>query len=168
MKNACAKFEDLLLEAALARTPAATLEEHLRQCPECARELAVLRARRERMDALLPQVAGTAEPSIGFRARVLAAAETASGRNRLQRWRAWALLGATAAVAALAIGLTLQHKAALNVPRGELIAAEKLAEWRAPSDALLDTPGQEILRSTPRLGESYLKVVPGEPLGEMK
>lgn len=39
----------------------------------------------------------------------------------------------------------------------DLAVAEKLAEWRAPSDVLLETPGNEILRTTPKLGESYLK-----------
>jgi len=42
------------------------------------------------------------------------------------------------------------------VSKAELAGAEKLTEWRAPSDVLLKTPGQEILRTTPRLGESYL------------
>ena len=42
------------------------------------------------------------------------------------------------------------------MPETELAAAEKLADWRAPSDVLLETPGREILRTTPRLGESYL------------
>jgi hypothetical protein len=40
----------------------------------------------------------------------------------------------------------------------DLAAAQKLAEWRAPSDVLLATPGQEILRTSPKLGESYLRV----------
>jgi len=44
------------------------------------------------------------------------------------------------------------------IPGDELAAAQKLAEWRAPSDGLLVTPGQEILRTMPRLGESYLNV----------
>ena len=44
------------------------------------------------------------------------------------------------------------------IPGDELAAAQRLAEWRAPSDALLATPGQEILRTMPRLGQSYLNV----------
>jgi hypothetical protein len=44
------------------------------------------------------------------------------------------------------------------IPRDELAAAQKLAEWRAPSDGLLATPGQEILRTMPKIGESYLNV----------
>ena len=159
MKNDCAKCRDLLLEAALTGTAVDVLEEHLKKCADCARELAALRARRERLDTLLPLVARAAEPPVGFRARVLAAAEAASERKGVRPWRVWVLAGATAAVvAALMTGLTLQRRAARTVPDGELVAAEKLAEWRAPSDVLLETPGQEILRTMPRLGESYLKV----------
>ena len=160
MKNDCAKYKEPLVEAALTGTALGILEEHLQKCADCARELAALRARRERLDTLLPLVARGAEPPEGFQARVLAAAEAASERKGARRWRAWVLAGATAAVvAAVMTGLTLQRRTARTVPEEELVAAEKLAEWRAPSDVLLETPGREILRTTPRLGESYLKVV---------
>jgi hypothetical protein len=83
----------------------------------------------------------------------------ASGASRARRWRVWTLAGATAAIlAALVIGVTLYRRVARTVPAAELAAAQKLAEWRAPSDALLVTPGQEILGTMPRLGESYLNV----------
>ena len=78
MKNECAKYKDLLLEAALSENSAGVLDQHLRQCGACANELAGLRARRERLDTLLPLVLGAAEPSPGFRARVLAEAESAN------------------------------------------------------------------------------------------
>ena len=77
MKHDCAKWNDHLLEAALTGTAAGGLEEHLLNCAECAKELAALRARRERLDALLPLMAQGAEPPAGFHARVLAAAEAA-------------------------------------------------------------------------------------------
>jgi hypothetical protein len=90
---------------------------------------------------------------------VLAAAEVASEAKRGRPWRVWGLAVATAViVAALAIGLTLHRRAAGTVPKSDLAAAEKLVEWRAPSDVLLKTPGQEILLTTPRLGETYLRV----------
>jgi anti-sigma factor RsiW len=159
MKNACAKWKDQLLEAALTGSAAGGLEEHVLNCANCAAELAALRARRERLDALLPLVAQGAEPPADFRARVLAAAEAASEAKRGRPWRAWGLAGAMAAtVATLVIGLTLHRRAVRTVPETELAAAQKLAEWRAPSDVLLETPGREILRTTPRLGESYLHV----------
>ncbi len=61
-------------------------------------------------------------------------------------------------VALMIIGVTLYRRTTRTVPEDELAAAQKLAEWRAPSDALLVTPGQEILRTMPRLGESYMNV----------
>ena len=67
------------------------------------------------------------------------------------------LAGATAAIVALMIGATM-YRRAQGIPEKELAAVQRLAEWRAPSDALLVTPGQEILRTMPRLGESYLNV----------
>ena len=159
MKHDCAKWNDHLLEAALTGTAAGGLEEHLLKCAECAKELAALRARRERLDAVLPLMAQGAEPPAGFHARVLAAAEAASEAKRGSAWRTWGLAGATAAImATLVIGLTWYRREVRIVPNTELAAAQKLAEWRAPSDALLETPGREILRTTPRLGESYLHV----------
>jgi hypothetical protein len=56
------------------------------------------------------------------------------------------------------VAVTWQRRAARMIPGDELAAAQRLAEWRAPSDGLLVTPGREILRTMPRLGESYLNV----------
>jgi hypothetical protein len=50
----------------------------------------------------------------------------------------------------------------------ELAAAQKLAEWRAPSDSLLKTPGQEILKTTPKLGDAYFPVSVNKPVNEME
>jgi hypothetical protein len=61
-------------------------------------------------------------------------------------------------VGVLMVGLTLLRRNGPAVPEDELAAAQKLAEWRAPSDRLLMTPGQEILKTMPRLGKSYLNV----------
>ena len=156
MKDACEKWKDQLLEAGLKGAAAKDFEEHLRTCTICSRELDALRARTAQLDELLPLVARGAEPPAHFRAHVLAAAEAASGAKRARQWRIWALAGATAAIVALMMGATIYRRAALAIPEDELAAVQKLTEWRAPSDALLETPGQEILRTMPRLGESYL------------
>ncbi|MGD0425109.1 MAG: hypothetical protein ABSC10_00185 [Candidatus Acidiferrales bacterium] len=159
MKNECAKWRDQLLEAALTRTAAGGLEEHLLVCASCAEELAALRARRERLDALLPLVAAGAEPPPEFRAQVLAAAEAANEAEVARPWRVWALAGATVVtVVTLLIVLAVPQSEIRIVPASDLAAAEKLAQWRAPSDVFLETPGREILQTTPRLGESYLRV----------
>ena len=165
MKKACEKWRDQLLEAALAGATAKGLEEHLRACANCSEELSELRARKARLDALLPLMAQGAGPSPDFRARVLAAAEAASERKRARPWRVWTLAGVTAVIlAALVIGVTSHRRTARTVPPDELAAAQTLAEWRAPSDVLLANPGQEILRKMPRLGESYLRVPAKIPL----
>lgn len=159
MKNDCAKWKEQLLEAALTGTVAGKFERHLSSCAGCLKELEVLRARRERLDALLPLVARGAEPPAEFGARVLAAVQAASGWKRVRRWRAWMLAGATAAVViAVVIGLILRRTTTRMISGTEVAVAQKLAEWRAPSDVLLEPPGQEILRSTPKLGESYLTI----------
>jgi anti-sigma factor RsiW len=158
MKNACEKWKDQLLEAALTGRASKDLEEHLKNCASCAADLDELGARRVRLDALLPLVAKGEEPSAGFRARVLAAAESADERKRARPWRRWTLAGAAVLVAALIVGVTLLRRNGLAVPEGNLAVAQKLAEWRAPSDGLLRTPGQEILNTTPKLGNSYLSV----------
>jgi hypothetical protein len=157
MKSACEKWKDPLREAALTGTTTKELEEHLRSCAKCSAELDEVRGRAERLDALLPLVTQGAKPSGDFGARVLAAA--AREGKRARPWRVWTLAGAAAVVVvALMIGVTLQRRTARMIPGDELAAAQRLAEWRAPSDGLLVTPGQEILRTVPRLGKSYLNV----------
>ena len=157
MKNACESLKDQLLEAALTGSLTAGLEEHLRTCAICSEALDNVRARKVRLDALLPLVARGSEPSVDFRARVLAAAETAREGKRAWSLRVWTLAGATAVVAVfLMIAVTVQRRTARMIPGDELANAQKLAEWRAPSDGLLAAPGQEILRTMPKLGESYL------------
>ncbi len=161
MKDACEKWKDQLLEAALTGATTKDFEAHLRSCTICLGELDAVRARKARLDELLPLVARGSEPPGDFRAQVLAAAEAASGAHRARPWRLWTLVGATAAIVLLMIGATMYRRAAQRIPgipEDELAAVQKLAEWRAPSDALLVTPGQEILQTMPRLGESYLNV----------
>ena len=156
MKDACEKWKDPLRESALTGATPRDLEEHLRGCAKCSAEMDEVRARAARLEALLPLVAQGAEPSADFTARVLAAAGEG---KRARSLRIWTLAGAAAAVVVvLMMGVNLQRRTARMIPVDELAAAQKLAEWRAPSDGLLVTPGQEILRTTPRLGESYLNV----------
>lgn len=162
MTNACTKWKDALLGAALAETVSDELAHHLLQCASCTAEFKTLSARRQQMDALLSLVSRAAEPSAGLRARILAAAEAADARRRPSFWRAWVLAGVAAAVVIAAVlVMSLNRKPGLT--DAELRAAEALAKWQAPTDVLLRFPGKEILNSTPRLGESYL-AMPGTAL----
>jgi hypothetical protein len=156
MNDACVKWKDQLLEAVLTGAMTKDFEEHLRNCMICSRELEAVRARRVRLDDLLPLVARGSGPAADFRAQVLAAA--ASGESRARPWRLWTLAGATGAIVVLMIAATIYWRAAQAIPEKELAAVQKLAEWRAPSDSLLVTPGQDIFRTMPRLCESYLNI----------
>jgi anti-sigma factor RsiW len=154
MNNNCTQWKDALLEAALSDRLTADLERHLAQCSACAANLATLRARRERLDALLPLVTQSAGPSAGFHGRIMNAAESA-GRTSRPWWSAWGLAAAALLLVLFAGALALRWNRTRNSPDAELAAATRLANWRAPSDALLNTPWREILSATPRLGESY-------------
>ncbi|HEV2963604.1 MAG TPA: hypothetical protein VG649_17385 [Candidatus Angelobacter sp.] len=157
MKNNCSKWKDLLLEAALTEATASELQGHLSECGGCVEQLALLRARRERLDAVLPLLAGKEEPAPDFAARVMAAAEAQDTRKNNLHGRRW-LLAAAAAVAVAVITVGVRFRPTVSGPSDtELAVAQKLAQWHAPSDSLLATPGQEILRKMPSLGESYLK-----------
>lgn len=158
MKTACAKWKDALLEAALAGAAAGELEDHLSACAGCARTFAALRAQQERMNALLPLVAGSAEPSAGFRARLLAQIQAHCPAKRIPLWRAYVLAGTAAVILVAAIASHLYRSEESTPQDIELASAQKLASWRAPSDVFLETPGKEVLRSMPSLGESFVKI----------
>ena len=158
--HGCAQWKDALLEAALHGATNRDLEAHLRTCLPCAHHLETLRARRESMDGLLPLIAQAEDPSPDFRARVLAAVEADSSRKPKGFWLDWRWAAAAVATAAVLIALTLHRNASSVIPAEELASAQKLTEWRAPSDFLLQAPAANILRAAPKLGESYLPLSP--------
>jgi anti-sigma factor RsiW len=155
MMAACSIWKDPLLEAALGDAPADELAEHLKSCPGCAGALAELRARRERLDQVLPLVARGAELPADFRARVLAAAET--NEPRWDWWRRGRVLaGAAVITASIVVAILVQRHGAPPAQDLDVAAMEKMTHWRAPSDVFLETPGREILRMTPKLGDSIV------------
>jgi len=161
MKNACTKWKDQLLEAALADASGTELTDHLSRCPDCVAELRALRSRREKLDKLLPLIAEEQEPSTDFAARVVhvAAVEAKTASRAFNSWRAstWALAGAASVVAiAVIIGWALNR--GNNLTQAELQNAQALAKWSAPSDVFLQTPGQNFLNAVPTLGESYFSM----------
>lgn len=164
MTNQCPnspQWKDQLLDAALTGTQAPALANHLSTCPHCARELADLESRRQQLDSLLPRVAPVADLPRDFRPRVLAAAQAAEKRDHARSLRAWRLTVASAlAVAILIVALRL-HRTDVSVPAQpapDVAAAQRLAEWRAPSDTLLVTPGREILQTIPKLDDTYFRL----------
>jgi predicted anti-sigma-YlaC factor YlaD len=157
------ELKDAMLEAALTGSGDARLQEHLRCCESCRQELVDLRARRLRMDAALPLIA-TAKPQPGFHARVMRAAEAPEQTTFARRvwFRArqmrWAFAVPALAAAAIVAAVVTQRPHHTGPSQEEIAAATQLATWHAPSDVLLQTPGRELLRETPRLGETYFSI----------
>jgi hypothetical protein len=159
MKSACEKWREPLLEAALSGKMRAELADHVRTCPHCAAEWKVLEARAGRLAELLPMVVQGTEPSPEFRAKVIAAAGTTTVQTARRSWRMLVLAGAVAAaLVVLVVGNFAKRNASRGLSPEELATAQKLVEWQAPSDALLATPGQEMLRTVPKFGQSFLHV----------
>lgn len=103
----CGEVRDLLQayeDDELSLTEQASVETHLRTCPECSNALAELRRLRERVKA-----AGTYSPPIDFVARVLARIDTVhDGAARTDGWRRLTALAAShAAVGLLAAAITI-------------------------------------------------------------
>jgi len=166
--NSCEKWQDALRDAALTGAGTPELFAHLQTCANCSETLKDLEARRARLDALLPMVARGSQPSPDFRARVLAAAEAADERKRFRPSRIWLWTGASAILAVLVLVVALRRQAQPPVSPAELAAAQKLAEWRAPSDAFLSTPGEGFLSSTPKFGQSYFHAPVKNSSGEIR
>lgn len=149
--TACRDWKESLLDLALGEPPAPGLEKHLAVCPACSAALADLRARSRQLDAALPQLVRGAEPSPALRPRVLAAVE-AEAAPTLAR-PAWA--GILVALAVFLLAIVSLPRLADRRTRPGVPPKVTLSEWRSPTEALLRSPGDELLRSTPRLGETY-------------
>ena len=167
MKSDCTRWKDRLLDAALTGSTDTTreaaaiddgLERHLRDCRECSQQLMGLRERRQRMDSLLPMIAAGAELRPGFSERVLSAIKAGNHATpaRSRRFRNWAL--AAAGAAAMISAVLLWQSRNDRLPDPVMTGAAELAHWQAPTDSLLRMPGNDLLRSTPRLGESYFSI----------
>lgn len=169
--TACRDQKDRLLDLALGALSASAvseLEQHLIACPACAAALAELRVQREQMEAGLRQLIRGAEPTAVFRARVLAATET-SAVSWLAR-PAWVGVLAAALVFVLAaVLLPGLGERWPSLTRSRSASLAPLSEWRSPTESLLRSPGDELLWSTPRLGQFYFPLQSALPgAGEIR
>jgi hypothetical protein len=73
-------------------------------------------------------------------------------RNRPRSIRFAGLFAIAAAVVVTVVAATVFEVSHTRGPRTVDPAALTLANWRAPTDFLLDTPGREFLRAVPAIG----------------
>ena len=143
-------WKNRLLDYALGDTEQSAVESHLKSCPDCSAVVGRLREQKEQIETGLRQLVGGAQLSPGFRARVLARAGAGAGPGRV----AWA--GALAALVLAAIFLNPSRPK----PDPAMLAAEDLSRWHSPTEMLLNSPADEWLDSTPRLGDYYFSLEP--------
>lgn len=75
-----------------------------------------------------------------------------AGRNRGRRRSAGKLVAIAVCVVTIAAGVWLRIGASKPEPKRDVAS---ISEWKAPTDFLLNTPGQELLRTVPTLGTGH-------------
>jgi len=66
------------------------------------------------------------------------------------RWRALATAAAAALLLIIVVTIAIRPRPA-RFSDADRAAARAVAEWQAPTDSLLQTPGSELLTTTPRI-----------------
>lgn len=161
--NACPEWNDRLLDLILgAAEPqdARAVRAHLASCAPCAVATSELRRRTAELDSAVLQIVHGAEPQPGFAARILASLETRAALAVCHPWRVALLAGAmvTALLLASVLGPSLAKRWPSFPQQAPGPAA--VSTWRSPTDGLLRSSGEELLRGTPQLGEFYFPLQP--------
>lgn len=157
--TACADWREQLVDHALGLPVSPGLEAHLAGCAACASALAAWRAQVEQLDTGVRQLVAS-EPSPYLRSRVLAELNSQSARFVwVERWRR--ALAALAVVAGLAVlGYAVRGALERQKQVETVSAALALSQWRSPTEALLQSPADALLKTVPRLGESFFTIKP--------
>lgn len=88
-------------------------------------------------------------------------ATAAARTGRRQSQVRWAVVSAFAA-AAVVVAVILLHR-----PNGsDIDTATQLAAWRSPTAALLRVPGDDILRTVPSVGASFMRIEALQPAAD--
>jgi anti-sigma factor RsiW len=139
----CRAWNGELVECALGRTPSRELAAHLARCAECNGALEAWRARASEMDRALTRLARS-EPRYGGPERVLARIATTAPAPSYLR-----LVAAAFAMVVLAC---------LMVFTARPVRTISLSTWRSPTQSLLRSQADPLLKSVPRLGDGLLEM----------
>lgn len=154
--NACNKWREELLEAAVGGEFAPAAQAHVNECTGCSAVLDAMRARSAMLDAGVASLVRGAEPRAGFEPRVLAAVDAQARPSAQLSGLTWVRLAAvTAACVTVAIFLA-------RAPQSVAPKPPSLSEWQSPTAGLLRSTGDDILRPKLRLGEFYFSPVQPE------
>lgn len=158
--SACFKWREQLLDLALGLPASPELEAHLPGCVACATALTEWRARAEQLDSSIRHLAAS-EPSSYLGSGVLARINSAPARVAwAEQWRVALVVLAT--VMGITVMVYVVRGAIQRRDRAEKVSsiAAALSNWRSPTEALLGSPADPLLRTLPRLGEPLSEIKP--------
>lgn len=144
----CQEWKDALIDHALGESADAALEAHLAACPPCAEALRAWRERAARLDPAIRQITAS-EPGLYGPERILSRAALRPRRPFYGRL-AWAL----PLIVLLALAFYRLARREPSVPPP--LAA--LSNWRSPTQSLLRSPTDPLLKDVPRLGEGFFQM----------
>ena len=145
---ACNEWKDALIDHALGWPADAALEAHLAVCPACAEALQAWRERAAQLDPAIRQIT-TGEPGPYGPERILARVARAPQRLFYRRL-AWAL------PLIILMALTI-YRLTPKWSRDPL-PLTALSTWRSPTQSLLRSPTDPLLKDVPRLGEGFFQM----------
>jgi hypothetical protein len=139
----CRPFNDELVECALGRMMTPELSVHLATCAICNGALEAWRTRATEMDRVLIRLAQS-EPRSGGSERVLARIATSASSPSYLRL-------VTAALALVIL-------ASLIALRARPVRTISVSTWSSPTQCLLSSQADPLLKSVPRLGDGLLEM----------
>ena len=149
--NACPKWRDELIGHALGRPPSAALEAHLAACAGCSQALEAWRQKAARMDAGVQQLTA-AEPRAHGPERVLTQIQQLSPSRPF-----YGRVALAALILTVSLVVVLYRPAPPKKVPFPLMA---LSTWRSPTESLLHSPADSLLKSVPHLGEKLFEANP--------
>jgi len=142
---ACREWKDALIDHALGSPADAALNAHLAGCPACAAALREWRERAAQLDPAIRQLTAV-EPEPFGPERILSRAAT-TRRQPFYTRLAWAL----PLIVLLVLAFFKLARKEPSVPP----SLTALSTWRSPTQSLLRSPADPLLKHVPRLGEGF-------------
>jgi hypothetical protein len=147
--NTCPKWREELIDYALGQSPGRALEAHLAACAGCSQALEVWRQKATQMDAGIQQLTA-AEPRAHGPERILAQIQQVSpGKPFYGR------------IALAALILTVSLVVVLYRPGPpKKVGPFPLMTWRSPTESLLHSSADPLLKTVPQFGEKFFETKP--------
>jgi anti-sigma factor RsiW len=149
--NACPKWKEELIDYALGRPAGASLEAHLAACTGCSQALQAWRQKAAQMDAGVQQLTA-AEPAAYGPQRILTQIQQLSPSKSF-----YGRVALAALILTISLVVLLYRPAR---PKKVPFPVVALSTWRSPTEWLLHSSADPLLRSVPHLGERFFETKP--------